>query len=339
MGVNLGNLVSKKEIEILELSGKRIAVDAHNNLYQYLTIIRDRLTGEPLKDANGRVTSHLSGLFYRTANLLESGIRPVFVFDGDPPEFKKKTVEARKVAKEEAKEKWKRALEKGEEAITYAQAATYLTDEMIEDSKKLLDVMGLPWIVAKSEGEAQCAFMCKKGSVDAAASQDYDSILFSSPRLVRNLSITGKRKLPKKEIYIDIKPEIIELKEVLSTLGINQEQLIIIGILTGTDYNGGIEKIGPKTALKLVKNHKTLKKIMENVNWNDENEPEDIYKFFLKPPVTEKYKVEFKQPRQEKIMEFMVEEHDFSKERVEKAIEKLQQIPKGTQASLKGWFK
>ncbi|MBI5872049.1 flap endonuclease-1 [archaeon] len=340
MGVGLGNIVPKKEIELIELSGKKIAIDAFNNLYQYLTIIRDRITGEPLKDSKGRVTSHLSGLFYRTSNLIEFGIKPVFVFDGpEIPEFKKKTIEAREVAKEEAKKKWEDALEKGEEAITYAQAATYLTDEMIEDSKKLLDAMGFPWIVAKSEGEAQCAFMCKKGSVDATASQDYDSLLFASPRLVRNLSITGKRKLPKKEIYIEIKPEIIELEEVLSSLGITREQLIIVGMLTGTDYNEGIKKVGPKTALKLVKEHKTLKKVLDNVEWKDDVDPESVYEFFLHPPVTEKYKIEFKEPNKEKIIELMTEEHEFSRERVDKVIERLEASSgKEKQSSLKGWF-
>jgi flap endonuclease-1 len=339
MGVNLGGIVPKKEIEIIELSGKKIAVDSYNNLYQYLTIIRDRMTGEPLKDSKGRTTSHLSGLFYRTSNLIEFGIRPIFIFDGDPPKFKKKTIEARQAAKEKAREKWKEALEKGEEAIKYAQAATYLTDEMIEDSKKLLDAMGLPWIVAKSEGEAQCAFMCKKSSVDATASQDYDSLLFSSSRLIRNLSITGKRKLPRKETYIEVKPEIIELQEVLSSLGISHEQLIIIGLLTGTDYCEGIKGVGPKTALKLVKEHKTLNRLLSKVEWKDEVDPEAIYEFFLNPPVIEKYKIEFKEPDKEKIIEFMVEEHDFSRERVEKIIEKLQtSFGKEKQVSLKGWF-
>ena len=218
MGVQLGDIIPKEEIELHELSGMKIAIDAHNNLYQYLSIIRDKLTGEPLKDSKGRITSHLSGLFYRTANLIEIGIKPCFVFDGEPPEFKKITLEERIEAKEKAREKWEEALEKGEKAITYAQAAAVLSEEMIEDAKKLLDYMGIPWVQAKSEGEAQCAYMCKKGDVDFSASQDYDSLLFGSPFLIRNISISGKRKLPRKEIYIEIKPEIIELKKVLEEL-------------------------------------------------------------------------------------------------------------------------
>jgi flap endonuclease-1 len=339
MGVQISNILPKKEVELVELSGKKIAIDAYNSIYAFLSIIRDRMTGEPLKDSRGNTTSHLSGLFYRNTNLIENGIKPVWVFDGEPPKFKKKTIEARQAAKEEARKKWEEALEKGEEAIRYAQAATKLTDEMVEDSKQLLDAMGIPWVQAPSEGEAMCSFLCKKNVVFATGSQDTDSLLFGSPRLIRNLSITGRRKLPKKDEYIEIKPEMIDLKEVLSTLGITREQLIIVGMLTGTDYNQGIEKVGPKTALKLVKEHKTLKKILGNVEWEADTDPEEVYNFFLKPPVTEKYKIEWKQPNAERIIEFMVEQHDFSRERVEKVIEKLQQsFASGRQASLKGWF-
>lgn len=340
MGVQISGIVPKKNIELIDLSGKKIAIDAFNTLFQFLSIIRDRMTGEPLRDSKGRITSHLSGLFYRTVNWLEVGIKPVFVFDGEPPEFKKKTIEAREEAKKEAKKKWEEAKKRGEKAITYAQAAAQLSDEMVEDSKKLLDYMGIPWVQAKSEGEAQCAYICKKGDVDIAGSQDFDALLFGSPRLVRNLSITGRRKLPRKEAYIEIKPEIIELKEVLSSLEINQKQLIIIGILVGTDYAPGVKGVGPKTALKLVKKFKTLDKILKNVKWEAEVDAKEILNFFLKPPITNKYKLQWKAPDREKLIEFMVEEHDFSRERVEKVVSKLQQaFSSGRQLSLKGWFK
>jgi flap endonuclease-1 len=340
MGVNLKGIIPSREIELQSLAGKKIAFDAYNILYQFLSIIRDRLTGECLRDSKGRITSHLSGLFYRTANFIEAGIKPIFVFDGKPPEFKKKEIERREKIKEEAEEKWAEALEKGEEAITYAQATARLTDEMIEDAKKLLDAMGIPWIVGKSEGEAQCSFLCKKGDADYSASQDYDSLLFGSPRLVRNLSITGRRKLPRKEVYVEVKPELINLEEVLKNLGISQEQLIIIGILTGTDYNPGVKGVGPKTALKIVKEYKTLDKILANVKWEADVDAREIVDFFLNPPVEKKYKIEWKQPDKEKIIKLMVDEHDFSLERVEKVVEKLSKaFTTSQQATLAGWLK
>ncbi len=339
MGVDISSLIESREIELLELSGRKIALDAFNVIYQFLSIIRDRMTGEPLRDSNGRVTSHLSGLLYRTSSLVESGIKPVYVFDGKPPEMKQMTISARKERKQEAKEKWKEAVEKGEDAIKYAQATSELTDDMIERSKTLLDCLGIPWVQAPSEGEMQCAFMCKKDDVWASGSQDYDSLLSGSPILIRNLSITGKKKVPNKNQYIQIRPELIELKKVLGDLGINQDQFIILGMLIGTDYSGGVKGIGPKNGLKLVKEHVTLDRIIEHVGWESENSAEEIFDFIKNPPVTEDYRLEWKGPDAERLIEFMVEEHDFSRNRVDKVLERLENaMSSGRQSSLSGWL-
>ncbi len=344
MGVQLRDIIVRKEIELEELSGKRIAIDGFNMLYQFLSIIRDRETGEPLRDSKGRITSHLSGLFYRTINLMEKGIRPVFVFDGKPPEFKEKTIEKRKEFKEEMKKRYEKALEEGdiEEIRIAAQGTAYLTEEMIEEAKELLDAMGLPWIQAPSEGEAQAAFLAKKGLVYASASQDYDSLLFGTPRLVRNISITGRRKIPRKNQYIEIKPELIELENVLKELGLTREQLIIVALLVGTDFNPGIKGYGPKKALELVKSCGNLECVLRKVDWNSqfEDEPieaEKILEFFLNPPVKEDVKIEFRQPNKETIIKILVDEFEFSQERVEKYI-KILEKSKETQSSLSRWF-
>ena len=339
MGVQISSIIPSKEIELTDLTGKKIAIDALNNLFQYLSIIRDRMTGEPLKDHKGRVTSHLSGLFYRTSNLVDIGIKPIFVFDGKPPKFKKETLEKREALKVKAEKKWEEAVKKGEPAMKYAQAASRMTGDMIESSKELLYYMGIPHVQAPSEGEMQCAVMCKKGDVWTSASQDYDSVLDGSPRLVRNISTSGKRKMPGKEFYIEVKPELIEVKNVLTKLGVTQEQLIIVGILVGTDYNpNGVKGIGPKTALKLVKEHKTLDKVLENVEWDFDVKAEDIFEFFLNPPLTEDYEMKWREPDKEKLMKFMVDEHDFSQERIEKGVDKLKEsYNKSKQSSLAAW--
>ena len=339
MGVDISGLVEPKDIELLELSGKRVALDAFNVIYQFLTIIRDRMTGEPLRDSHGMVTSHLSGLLYRTSNLLEAGIKPVFVFDGKPPALKRATVQARMEQKEEAKKKWEEAVAAGEEAIKYAQAAAELKPDMIEHAKRLLDCMGVPWVQAPSEGEIQCAHMCKRGDVWTSGSQDYDSLLAGSPRLVRNLSITGKRKVPNKEVYVDVKPQLIELQPTLDRLGITQDQLIVLGILVGTDYSEGVRGVGPKSALKLVQEHKTLEETLAHVEWASPVPAQEVYEFIKNPPVTEDYELEWREPDAGKLLEFMHVEHDFSEERVGKVIERLQAAwTKGRQASLSGWL-
>jgi len=343
MGVQISAITPKVDIELESLSGKKIAIDAYNTLFQFLSIIRQKDTGEPLRDSKGRITSHLSGLFYRTIKLMEAGIKPIYVYDGEPPKFKKTTIQEREQAREESRKKWEQAVKEGrkEDIMVYAQGALKFTVDMIEESKNILDAMGIPWIQAKSEGEAQCAHMCKEGDVDYSGSQDYDALLFSSPRLVRNLSITGRRKLPRQEAYIEIKPELIELEKVLSGLRITREQLIILGILVGTDYNPqGIKGIGPKTALKIIKEYKSLDKILKQIEWTSDVDPYTIHDFFINPPVSDEYSIEWTEPDRDKILKLMVEGHDFSKERIETAVNRLLEIKKqGTQLNLEGWFK
>ncbi len=345
MGVNLRDLVApvKTTVELSSLSGKAVAIDAYNALYQFLAIIRQR-DGTPLMDSYGRITSHLNGLFYRTINLIEAGLKPVYVFDGKPPEIKAAELAKRLQQKELAKIKYEEALARGdlEEARIYAQQTSMLLKPMVEDAKKLLDYMGIPWVQAPSEGEAQAAYMCRKGDVWASASQDYDSLLFGTTRLVRNLTITGRRKLPRKNVYVEVKPEIIVLDEVLKYHGITREQLVYIALLIGTDYNPkGVRGVGIKRALKLVKELGSLDAILKALN-NPEfpADPHEIAKIFLEPEVTDDYRVEWREPDPDKIREFLCEERSFSPKRVDGAIERLTKAYEKTfrQASLEAWF-
>jgi len=339
MGVQIGELIPRREIELERLYGKKVAIDAFNAMYQFLSNIRQR-DGTPLMDSKGRITSHLSGFFYRTINLMEAGIKPAYVFDGEPPAFKKRELEKRREAREEAEEKWHEALERGdvEEAKKYAMRATKLNETLIEDAKKLLQLMGVPVIQAPSEGEAQAAYMARKGDVYASASQDYDSLLFGTPRLVRNLTITGRRKLPGKNVYVEVKPELIVLEEVLRKLGIDREKLIELAILVGTDYNpGGIKGIGPKKALTIVKRSKDPLKKYQKMS------DVDLYaikEFFLNPPVTDEYELRWREPDEEGLIKFLCEEHDFSEERVKNGLERLKRALKaGKQRTLESWFR
>lgn len=342
MGVQLGDIVPKQKIELEQLSGKIVAIDAMNSLYQFLAIIRQR-DGQPLRDSRGRVTSHLSGLFYRTTNLVELGIRSVYVFDGEPPKLKRRTVRERIELRAEAAKEWEAALEAGdvEGARKFAQRAGRLTDEMIAGSKKLLDGMGVPWVQAPSEGEAQAAHLVQRGDAWAAGSQDFDSLLFGAPLLVRNLAITGRRKLPGKDAYVEVSPELMQLETALKELGITREQLVDIGILVGTDYNEGIKGIGPKKALDLVKKHGSMENILRTeLAEKFEVDPLEVREIFLKPNVIDKYKVRWGEPDQEKIKKFLCGEHDFSDARVQGAIDRLLK-GKGEreQIKLEQWFK
>jgi flap endonuclease-1 len=331
MGVQLSSLVQGKEIEIGDLAGKKVAIDAFNTIFQFISIIRDRFTGEPLKDSHGNVTSHLSGIMYRFS---------IMVFDGKPPAFKHATIAAREERKVAAEKKWKEAVAKGEDGKKYAQAASRMTPDILESSKKLLGYLGVPVIQAPSEGEKLCAALCREKIVDYAASQDYDSLLFGAPKMLRNLSLSGRKKLPGKEVWVEVKPEVIELQKMLDDLGINREQLITIGMLIGTDYNGGVKGVGPKTAIKLVKEHKTFDAVLKNVEWTDEIDPHKILEWFMNGEPTNQTEVSWGKVQKDNIIKFMVDEHDFSRERVEKILDKIESASsKGAQSSLGAWLK
>jgi flap endonuclease-1 len=338
MGVDLGDLLKKKPVELSDLSSKIIAIDAYNTLYQFLSIIRQR-DGTPLKDSKGNVTSHLSGLLYRMSSLREAGIKPVFVFDGKPPEMKSPTIERRVEARENAKIKWTQAQEAGlaEEAYKYAQASSRVDATIVEDSRKLLGAMGIPFVDAPSEGEAQAAYMVSRGDADYAGSQDYDSMLFGAPRVVRNLTVSGKRKVPRKNLYVDVKPEIMQLDETLAELGISRGQLIDIALCVGTDYNPGLSNIGPKKAFKLVKEHGSIEEVLARTG-NEIAGLDEIKEFFMNPPVTKDYNLNWKKPKTDSILELLCDEHDFSRERVTKALEKMEASSGGGQRTLDSWF-
>lgn len=342
MGVNLSGLVEPKNIELSDLGGKTIAIDAYNTIYQFLSIIRQP-DGYPLCDGKGRVTSHLSGLLYRTANLIESGVEPSFIFDGRPHELKSVTITERKRRREKAEKEWEQAIEEGDtkKAFSKAQQTSRMTPEISESSKELLELMGLPVVFAPSDGEAQGAYMCSKGDVWASASQDFDSLLFGAPKLVRNMTITGRRKVPGKDLYRDVRTELIESEEFLEELGVSREQLVDVCILMGTDFNRGISDIGPKKGLKLIKTHGDIEGVLRHLDMEMPEYPE-VRDIFLKGRYSDDYDIRPKEMDREGIVEFLTG-YDFSKERVESTLNKIEgarrtNAAKRRQRSLDAWF-
>ena len=328
MGVAFKDIIIYEEIDLDSLKNKIIILDAYNVLYQFLTTIRG-IDGTPLMDSKGNVTSHLVGLFARTTSLMQRGIKPVFVFDGKHPDMKQREQERRNQVKLEAEKKFLEAKkrEDREEMKKYASRTTRLNKEMIEESKELISLLGIPIVQAPSEGEAQAAYMVKQNKGFAVGSQDFDSLIHGATKLVRNLSISGKRKRGGTATYDTIKPEIIDLAENLNNLGIDQNQLITLAMIIGTDYNpGGIKGIGPKNALKLVKQHKSdFDSLFKEIKWKDyfDFKWTKVYYLIKKMPTTDKYGLKWENINYEKINNFLVDEHDFSEKRVENTLEKL----------------
>ena len=323
MGINLADIVTSEPRTLEDFSGKILAIDAFNTLYQFLAIIRQP-DGTPLMDHQGRVTSHLSGIIYRVSNFVAAGIKPVFVFDGEPPRLKARTIVARGEIKRRAEREWREAVEIGDLATarTKAMQTSRLTTEMVDQSKRLLDLLGIPWVQAPAEGEAQASAMARTGVAYAAASQDFDSLLFGSPRLVKNLAITGRRKLPRKDIYVDVQPEEISLEATLANLGITREQLVDMGLLIGTDFNEGVKGIGPKKALALIKKHGSLEPALEELGVEIESKDE-VREIFLKPNVLPDVELRFRDPDADGVRRMLCDEHNFSPDRINAALAKF----------------
>ncbi len=208
----------------------------------------------------------------------------------------------------------------------YASRTTRLTEDTVEESKKLISALGLPIVQAPSEGEAQAAYIVKNKDADYCVSQDFDSLLFGSPAVVRNLSLIGKRK--KSELsYTNINPELIDLSENLNNLSIDQNQLIALAMLVGTDYNiGGIKGIGPKNAIKLVKKYGSdFEGLFKDVKWNDffDYSWKEVYELFKKMPITSDYSIKWKEPDIKEVIKLLVDEHDFAIERIKPVLDKL----------------
>lgn len=347
MGVAIGPLIKEYKDEFKlsnEYKHKRFGFDSYNILYQFLTSIRG-IDGEPLKNKDGEVTSHLNGLFYRLLNLKSNDIDMCFVFDGKSNSLKQKTKDKRQEIKEKAQENLDKATLEGNvsDIQKFSRQTVSLNKQIIDESKELLNAMGVSYFDAPSEAEAQISHMTANNLLDFTVSQDYDSLLFGSPNLVRNLTVSGKRKVPYKNIYVDILPEIINSNKLFEKLEITREKLIWMSILIGTDFNDKVEGIGPKTALKLVKENESFEEILDYLKSKnkevsfDYKEIEDI---FLNPNVDKNPQIVKGKFDQEKIRDILINKAHFSEERINNTLNKFvkEKEEKDKQKSLSKWF-
>ncbi|MGI0087459.1 MAG: flap endonuclease-1 [Nitrosotalea sp.] len=340
MGLDLKTLCVREKTNLESFASKIVAIDAYNAIYQFLSIIRGP-DGLPLTDYSGKITSHITGLFYRNINFLSLGIKPVYVFDGKPPSLKSAEIERRKQIKKEATIKYENAVSQGryEEAKKYAQQTSILKDEMVEDSKRLLELFGIPFVNAPSEGEATAAHMTITGQAHVSASQDFDSLLFGAKKLVRNFTNSGKRKLPNRNTTIEVEPEIIDLIKTLDNLGITREQLVDIGILIGTDFNpDGFERIGPKTALKAIKQYGRLEEIPQIQEKLDKTYYKQIRDIFLNPKVASISDLKFGNVDYAGMTNYLTNERNFSIERVGASLNRLKKSIEKKSHNLEQWF-
>ncbi|MGC8699186.1 MAG: flap endonuclease-1 [Candidatus Acidifodinimicrobium sp.] len=320
MGVNLRGVISAKEISVKDLSGKVIAIDAFNWIYQFLTTIR-LADGSPLTDRNGEVTSHINGLFYRSIMLLSNDVIPWFIFDGEAPKFKKMTLLERAKAKKEALQMAERAKTEAEKS-SFLRRSVRIDDYIIQSSEELLHLLGITTLQAPAEGEAEAAYLNAKGVANYVASQDYDSLLFGASKVVRNLNVSERKKVANKGITTQVKPELIDVNELFRDNGLDRSKLILMGLLIGTDYNSGVKGIGPKRALDIVR-ASSKEEILSKYDFGTEYDIKEIYEYFMHPDVVDSVKPRMGRIDKEKLIEFMSERHSFDKDRVIKSIDRL----------------
>lgn len=322
MGVLLTPIVVKETVRLADLRGRLLAVDANGELYQFLALIR-LADGTPLRDTYGRITSHLSGLFYRTTRLIaDFGLRLVFVFDGRPPVQKMAEIERRRAIRQRYEAEAEGARQAGDLAQAYSKSTmtSRLTGAMAQEAQELLRLMGLPIVQAPSEAEAQAAHMARRGDVWAAASKDYDALLFGAPRLVRFLTISGREYLPSRGTSRAITPELIDLPRMLDALGVTAPQLVDLGLLVGTDFHPGVKGIGPKKALTLLSRYGVIDRMPHEIRLAFGDELHDLRRIYLEPNVTDEYRIDFGQCDPEAVVRFLCDEHAFGRDRVEAAL-------------------
>tara|TARA_B100001996_G_scaffold317526_1_gene260870 strand:- start:383 stop:1411 length:1029 start_codon:yes stop_codon:yes gene_type:complete len=325
MGCNLRDLAQPENLELASLSGQRIGVDAFLTAFQFLTTIRDRSPegdGGPLKSSNGKVVSHLMGFLNRTTSLLAAGIKPVFIFDGKAPELKADELAMRKARRDEARKTHQEALEAGDFALAQkmAQRIISYTPEMVEETKQLLDLLGVPWVAAKAEGEGQAAVMAKIGQLDAVATQDWDALLYGTPVLIRNMMTAGNKQHGRV-----VKAQKIVLEDLLGQHELSRDQLIDLAIMIGTDFHPGIRGIGPKTGIKLIKQFGDIETICAEKDKEVPQRLDEIREIFRNHPSNEvpSQALQMGEIDVAGLKQFLQVDRQFSQRRMDNAMEKL----------------
>lgn len=327
-----------KERELKHYFGRKIAIDASMCLYQFLIAVRSE--GAQLTSVDGETTSHLMGIFYRTIRLVEQGIKPVYVFDGKPPNLKGDELTKRAERREEAQKLLQVAEEAGnaEDVEKYNRRLVKVTKEHANEAKQLLELMGIPYIDAPCEAEAQCAALVKAEKVFATATEDMDALTFGCNVLLRRLTFSEARKMPVQEFHHD---------RVLAELELNNDEFIDLCIMLGCDYTNSIRGIGPKRAVELIKTHRSLEKIVESIDTKKYTIPEDWnYKqarlLFQEPEVIDPETIDLKwsEPDEEGLVKFLCGDKQFNEERVRNGAKKLHKARNtSTQGRLDSFFK
>ena len=335
MGVKIQDLIIRTPLEISQLAGKTMAIDGPNIIFSLFSFSYKNqqfdLTNT-MTDRTQRVISHLYGLLYRVNFFYHKKILPLFCFDGRVSDLKRMITKDQLQDFRVTRQWYQEAMAQGnlKRAREIALGKEFLWSNIIDESKQLLNALGVPYIDSPASAESQCAYLVNSQIVQYANSQDFDSLLFGCPRTIQNLSKSLKRKVQGKWIYTKVTPYLVDLHSILQTLQLDQFQLVDLALLIGTDYNSGVKNIGPKTALFLIKKYHSLEEFMrsEKQKYDFSHLTQEIIdrvrKIFLFPDVLETIgSLQWELPNKGKVIELLCEDHRLNKERVENNLKKV----------------
>src|SRR6266487_961844 len=340
LGVMLTPILKREQTSLKALKGTSFAIDASIEIHQFLALVRKR-DGSLFSDSQGRVTSHLIGLLTRTSRLIaDFDMKPVFVFDGKPNPLKRRTIEMRREARKKAEAEYVEAVSKKDYAKAWSKAVMTgrVTGSVLDDSKQLITLMGIPWLEALEDAEAQASYMAAKGDVWAVGSKDYDCLLYGAPILARYLTLTGREWLPAQRTSRPLIPELVKLADNLEALGISREQLVDLALLVGTDFNEGVMGIGPKKGLALVRKYGAAEKFPEEIRGGLPSDLDRVRSIFLQPRVLENYSLKRGRPDPDGVIEFLCEERAFARDRIQKVVDRLVESQAESDSQLGKWL-
>src|SRR5213080_4146835 len=333
-------ILKREQTSLKALKGASFAIDASIEIHQFLALVRKR-DGSLFTDSQGRVTSHLIGLLTRTSRLIaDFNMKPVFVFDGKPNPLKRRTIEMRREARKKAEAEYVKAVTKKDYAKAWSKAVMTgrVTGSVLDDTKRLLTLMGIPWLEALEDAEAQGSHMAAKGDVWAGGSKDYDCLLYGAPILARYLTLTGREYLPSKKTSRPLIPELVKLADNLEALGISREQLVDLALLVGTDFNECAMGIGPKKGLALVRKYGAAEKFPEEIRGGLPSDLDRVRSIFLQPRVLENYSLKSGRPDPDGVIEFLCEERAFARDRIQKVVDRLVESQAESDSQLGKWL-
>lgn len=308
MGTPISPLVDPHEInneDLVEKKRKTAVVDSYIWMYQFLHKIKDHDTGEPLKDDEGRITSHLIGFWNRTINLMDDGIDPIFVFDGSVPQLKQEEIEKRQRSKKQAQEEWEEARAMGdrEKMRSLEIRRRGITGDMIDHVIDLIDAMGCPHVIAPEEADSQCAMMNETDVVDYTISTDWDTMLYGSPNMLKALDSDSC--------------QYVRLESILSSNDLTLEEFRWMGITLGTDYNSSPTGVGPKRGMSIVQESTSFEEVIEGCRQYDSIDEDRWFETLemFRDPVVQKTNPEREDPDDERLFDLLVEKHGFDRKR------------------------